>query len=111
MAAFVAKSGVGCTPANIRAIGASPNNSFFELACQEQNGGYILQTSTPPRLDKPITANPCLAVPETSNLKCILTPREAQLAVVDKLAGQHRQALRGEGPPVHRRHPERREPL
>ncbi len=86
LAAFVAKSGVACTPVNVRAIGASPSNTFFELACQEQNGGFILQTANPPRLDKPISANPCLAVPETSNLKCILTPRDAQLAVVDKLA-------------------------
>ena len=82
---YVAKSGVTCTPDRIRALGQSPTQVLFELACKEDNGGFILQVSSPPRLDKPISASPCLALPESGNVSCTLTPRAKQLAVVDKL--------------------------
>ena len=85
LAPFIAKSGVTCAPDKIRAVGQSTSNAFFELACSNNPGGYLLITSAPPRLDKPVIANPCVMVPDTANTKCTLTDRAAQLSVVDKL--------------------------
>jgi hypothetical protein len=82
---YIAKSGVTCTPDRIRTLGQSPTQALFELSCTQDNGGFILQISSPPRLDKPISASPCLALPENGNVSCTLTPRAKQLAVVDKL--------------------------
>jgi hypothetical protein len=84
----VAKTGVACTPDKIRALGHSATNAFFELACHEGAPGYILQVSSPPRLDKPVTAEPCLMFEPTSNIHCELTDRAAQMAIVDKLMAQ-----------------------
>ena len=82
---YIAKSGVTCTPDRVRALGQSPTEALFELVCKEDNGGFILQISSPPRLDKPIVASPCLAAPETGNVSCTLTPRAKQYAALDKL--------------------------
>ena len=82
---YIAKSGSVCTPDKVRALGQSPTEALFELVCKEDNGGVILQISSPPRLDKPVVVSPCLALPESGNVSCTLTPRAKQLAVVDKL--------------------------
>jgi hypothetical protein len=82
---YIAKTGIPCTPTQVRPLGHSPTNTVFELVCQETKGGYILQTSAPPRLDQPVQMNPCIGFSETGNVKCTLTDRTAQLAVIDKL--------------------------
>jgi hypothetical protein len=82
---FIAKTNVPCTPDQVRPLGHSSTATVFELVCHEAPGGYILETSAPPRLDKPITMNPCVGFSENSNVKCILTDRATQLAVVDRL--------------------------
>lgn len=86
LAPYIAKSTAICTPSKVRAIGQSPTNAFFELACTNNPGGFLLITSAPPRLDKPVIANPCVMIPETNATKCILSDRAAQLSAVDKLA-------------------------
>jgi hypothetical protein len=85
LAPYIAKTQFPCTPEKARAMGQTPDKSFFELACSNNPGGFIMITSAPPRLDKPVLAEPCIMIPETSNLACTLTPRADQLAVVDKL--------------------------
>jgi hypothetical protein len=82
---FIAKSQVTCAPDKVRAIGQSPSNAYFEVACSDHPGGYVLVTSAPPRLDKAVSAEPCIMIPDTANVKCQLTDRAAQLSVVDKL--------------------------
>ncbi|HEY2483084.1 MAG TPA: hypothetical protein VGI30_12940 [Caulobacteraceae bacterium] len=85
---FIAKSGAACTPDKVRALGHSTTNAFFELACKEGAPGYILQISAPPRLDKPVTAEPCLMFEPTNNVHCELTDRATQMSIVDKLMAQ-----------------------
>ncbi|HEY1447946.1 MAG TPA: hypothetical protein VGF33_05380 [Caulobacteraceae bacterium] len=85
---FVAKTGVTCTPDKVRALGHSATNAFFELACHEGPPGYILQISAPPRLDKPVTAEPCVMFEPSNNVHCELTDRASQMAIVDKLMAQ-----------------------
>jgi len=87
LAAYIAKAGKSCTLAKGRAIGQSPTNAVFELACQNGDG-YILETSAPPRLDKPATMEPCISFPPSSNVSCTLTDRAAQLAIVDRLVAK-----------------------
>jgi hypothetical protein len=82
---YVAKAGLACTVDKARALGQSPTNTFFEVACKEGGGGYILQASAPIRTDKPVSANPCIMFDPASNVKCELTDRAAQLSVVDGL--------------------------
>jgi len=84
---YIAKAGVACTPDKVRALGHSATNTVYELACHNGDG-YILEVSAPPRLDKPATMNPCIMYAETSNVKCELTDRAAQLAVADHLMAQ-----------------------
>ena len=83
---YIAKSGVTCTPDRVRALGQSATEALFELLCKEDNGGFVMQISSPPRLDKPVVANPCIALPESGAVSCTLTPRAKQFSVVDKLA-------------------------
>lgn len=85
LAPFVAKAGIGCTIENARSIGASPKNTFFEVACQG-GAGYILVTSAPVDAGKEVKANTCLAYEPGSNLACTLTTRESEMAVVEPLA-------------------------
>jgi len=82
---YIAKSGKTCTPDKIRPIGHSAAKTVFELACHE-GSGYILVTSSPPRLDKDIEVDPCIGFDPNGTIKCELTDRTAQLAVVDQLA-------------------------
>ena len=82
---YLAKTGVTCTADKIRPIGHSPSNAFFEVACHEGAPGYILELSSPLRLDKPAVAQPCIMFESTNNIHCELTDRAAQLAMVDGL--------------------------
>ncbi len=82
---YVAKSGLPCTIDNVRALGHNTTASLFELVCHENPGGYIMQVSSPPRLDKPVIMNPCIGYSEQSNVHCMLTDRATQLSIVDKL--------------------------
>jgi hypothetical protein len=81
---FIAAAKVTCTPDKVRALGHSPTNVFVELACHE-GGGFILEFSNPPRLDKPASANPCIMFDPSNNVHCVLTDRAAQLAIIDKM--------------------------
>ena len=87
LVAYIAKAGKTCTPDKVRALGHSATVTDYELACHE-GGGYILQTSAPPRMDKPAEMTPCIMYDPNSNVKCELTDRAAQLAVIDQLAAQ-----------------------
>jgi hypothetical protein len=84
LAPFIAKSGAPCAVAKARGLGHNPDVGVFELACQD-GSGLILRTSSPPRLDKPVVAEPCAMYEPTGNISCKLTDRTAQLAVVDRL--------------------------
>jgi hypothetical protein len=86
LAPFIAKTKITCAPSKIRAIGQSAANVFFELACSDNPGGYVLITANPMRQDKPVVANPCVMIPDTANIKCELTDRATQLSVVDRLS-------------------------
>ena len=88
LAPFIAKAGVACTPDKVRALGHSPTNAFFELACHEGPPGYILEISSPPNLSKPAVANSCLMFDASSNIHCELTDRATQMSIVDKLTAQ-----------------------
>ena len=82
---YIAKTSLPCTPTDVRALGHSSTVTVFELVCKEAAGGYILQISAPPRLDKPIAMNPCIGFAESGNVKCTLTDRATQLSIVDRL--------------------------
>lgn len=85
VAAYVAKGGVvNCTVDKARALGRSATNVVFEVACQNGNG-YIVIVAAPPRLDKPVDVNPCVAYEPESSMACKLTDRASQLAVADRL--------------------------
>lgn len=89
LAPYLQKAGLtSCTPEKARAIGQNDTNTFFEVACANGNGGYILETTSPMDPAKAVVANPCIMIPEGGNISCTLTDRAAQLAVVDKLNGQ-----------------------
>jgi hypothetical protein len=84
IAVFVDKAHVGCSLDKVRALGHSATEVFFEIACHDGDG-FILQISSPPRLDKPIAAQPCIMYDPSATIHCELTDRTAQLAVVDRL--------------------------
>ncbi len=84
---YIAKSGTACDPDKVRAIGHNTTVTAFEVACTAGQD-YLLQISAPPRLDKPVTMVPCLALPPDGAIQCTLVDRATQLAFVDKLATQ-----------------------
>ncbi len=84
---YVAKSGLPCTIDNVRALGHNATASLFEVVCHENSSGFILQISSPPRLDQPVIMNPCISYSEQSNVHCTLTDRATQMSIVDKLVG------------------------
>jgi hypothetical protein len=86
MKPYLTKAGLNCDPDKMRAIGQSPTKAFFEISCPNNPGGFIIAASVPLNPDQPVTATPCIMVPENSNLSCTYTDRAAQLSVVDKLS-------------------------
>jgi hypothetical protein len=96
IAPYVAKAGKTCAISKLRALGQSPTNAVFELACQD-GSGWILATSAPPRLDKPVSMDPCVAYPPDGNISCKLTDAASQLAVVDRLIAKSGKACTVKG--------------
>lgn len=84
---YIARTGKDCPPERVRAVGHSEARTAFELACKG-GAGFIMLTSAPPRLDKPIEIHPCLSYPVGATLACLYTDRKAQLAMVDHLAAR-----------------------
>lgn len=87
LVSYVALTGKDCPPDRVREIGHSPTRTAFELACGG-GGGFIMMTSAPPRLDRPIDIHPCFSYAEGATVSCLYTDRKAQLAMVDHLASQ-----------------------
>lgn len=87
LVSYVALTGKDCVPERVREIGHSPTRTGFELACQG-GGGFIMMTSAPPRLDRPIDIHPCFSYAEGETVSCLYTDRKSQLAMVDRLASQ-----------------------
>ncbi len=87
LAPYIARTGEDCPPERVREIGHSDTQTAFELACRDGDG-FIMTTSTPPRLDKPIEIEPCFAYPASGALSCIYTDRRTQMARVDALVSQ-----------------------
>jgi hypothetical protein len=86
LAPVLAKSGVQCVPEKARGIGQSPQNTFYEVACQGGTG-YVVVASAPFDPNKPVQAQNCLAFDEAGgNIKCELTDHATRLAVVDRIA-------------------------
>ncbi|HWF00162.1 MAG TPA: hypothetical protein VG248_10235 [Caulobacteraceae bacterium] len=85
MAPYLTASKITCTPDGYHVLGTTPDATYVEVACHD-NAGYILKMSNPPKAAAGVQAIPCVAQPESSNLQCVLTNRQAQLAVVDRLA-------------------------
>lgn len=69
LAPFVLKTPTSCPIARARWIGSSVSQSYFEIRCVD-GAGYILGTSSPPRLDRPITIHPCSAYEAGGNIGC-----------------------------------------
>lgn len=81
---YVAKSGVTCTVAKSRYIGASPTKTFIELACQE-GAGQIMILTNPANLSGGAEMSNCLNYEPGGTVSCELTDRAAQLAIIDTL--------------------------
>jgi hypothetical protein len=85
---FVAKAKSPCTVADVRGIGHSDKQSYFEVACTNGHG-YILTTTSPPNPDQPSALVPCLnATDPSSPVSCKLVTQASQLALIDQLAAQ-----------------------
>jgi hypothetical protein len=84
----LAKNGATCDVANVRLIGQVPTAQavYMEALCK-QGTGYVVKTSMPLDLAKPIKAEDCLIydIAET-NVKCTLADKAARLLIVDKFA-------------------------
>ncbi len=83
---MAAATAPNCQVTNARAIGRNTTAAFYEIVCA--NGeGYVMQAGLPASLTGDNRTTTCLAFDDTGNINCKLTSREAQLAVVDRLAG------------------------
>lgn len=88
LAPLLQKAGVACTVEKARAIGQSPNNTFFEVGCQGGQG-FVIQAGAPAMATAPVSATNCLLYDAAdSNIKCELSDSASRLAVVDTLASQ-----------------------
>jgi hypothetical protein len=87
IAPFVAKVKVPCDVTDVRGIGHTDKNGFFEVACANGHG-YILTTSAPPSPDQPVQMLPCAVADPTSPVSCKLVTAASQLAFADALAAQ-----------------------
>jgi len=64
--------------------------------------GYIIVTSAPPRMDKEVQVNPCLMYDPTGNVACKLSGPRRPAGGRRPADGLGRQALHGQGSPLHR---------
>ena len=87
LAPFVAKTGVACQLTNVRGVGHSAKSAYFEVACASGRG-YVVTTSAPPNVANPVQMISCLAFDATSPVACKLTTADANMAVIDGLAGK-----------------------
>lgn len=84
MAPLLAAAKVQCTPEQVRGIGQTATNTFFEVQCQGSGQGYVLKTSAPADPAKPAEATDCLLYDDAeTNIKCTLRDKAARMAVVD----------------------------
>lgn len=86
IAPMLTKAKVPCAPDKVRGIGQTKTSTLIEISCPG-GSGYIVTASAPLDLSKPATAVNCLAYDAAEgNVKCILNPPAARLAVVDHYA-------------------------
>lgn len=81
---YVAKTGSACTVVKSRYIGASPNKTFIEVACQEGQGNIMILGSPANVADGAEFSN-CLNYEAGQTISCELTDRAAQMQIVDRL--------------------------
>jgi hypothetical protein len=83
LAPLMAKAKVPCAPDKVRGIGQTKSNTLIEVACPS-GVGYIVIASVPLDVNKDATSTNCLGYDAADgNVKCILNPPAARLAVVD----------------------------
>jgi hypothetical protein len=86
IAPLLTKAKVPCAPDKVRGIGQTKTSTLIEVSCPG-GSGYIVTASAPLDLSKDATAVNCLAYDAAEgNVKCILNPPAARLAVVDHYA-------------------------
>jgi hypothetical protein len=86
MTPMLVKAKVNCTPDKARGIGQTKSNTLIEISCPG-GAGYIVTASVPLDVSKDATATNCLAYDAVDgNVKCLLNPPAARLAVVDHYA-------------------------
>jgi hypothetical protein len=83
---LLTKAKVSCTPDKVRGIGQTKTATLIEVSCPG-GSGYIITGSAPLDASKDASAVNCLAYDAAEgNVKCILNPPAARLAVVDHYA-------------------------
>jgi hypothetical protein len=89
LAPFATAADPACVLDKARGIGHSVEGAqtYFEVACKD-GAGYLVVTSYPISIAKPVKADPCMAYADNTQIKCTLTDATAQAAWVDKLAAQ-----------------------
>lgn len=86
LAPALVKAKVNCTPDKVRGIGQTKTSVLIEVSCPG-GAGYIVTTSEPFDPNKDATSTNCLAYDAAEgNVKCILNPPAARLAVIDHYA-------------------------
>ncbi len=111
LAPYIAKAGIVCTPDKVRALGHSSTNVYFELACHEGGGGYILQTSSPPSARQAGVREPLHHVRSVEQRALRAHRPRHPAGGGGQPGGQVRQALRDQGPQLRRRDPEQHDAL
>jgi len=88
LSAALAKNGATCDIDKVRLIGQVPTAQaiYLETLCK-QGTGYVVKTSMPLDLGKPIKAEDCLIYDvAATNVKCTLADQPTRLMVVDRYA-------------------------
>ena len=86
MAPLLTKAKVNCVPEKVRGIGQTKTSTLIEISCPG-GSGYVLTASAPMDTSKDATATNCLAYDVVEgNIKCILNPPSARMAVIDHFA-------------------------
>lgn len=88
-APLLAAAKVTCTPEQVRGIGQTATQAFFEVQCQGSSQGYVLKTGAPAEASKPVEATDCMLYDSAdTNIKCTLRDKAARIAIVDTYAAQ-----------------------
>ena len=77
------KSGRTCAIGRTRYVGSTPAENIYEVTCTG-GGGYLLEASRD-YSNASVKATNCVDYDPAGNVKCTLTPRAEQFAVIDKL--------------------------